>query len=130
MAGIAGFNDSGGPGIWGESTANEGMRGVSHGPMAGVTGMAGGLGVGLWGESAGNDGVHGLSHSPTHAGISGANDKGGLAGFFGGNVTVTGSITASGVDLLNAIKQLSGQVQAIEGQVTGLAGQVSRLAEH
>jgi hypothetical protein len=128
MAGIAGVNIKGsGPGIWGESTSNEGVHGVSHGAMSAVGGVGVGSGTGVWGDSQGNDGVHGISHSPGHAGVSGANDKGGLAGFFQGNVTVTGAITVGGIDLANALKQLSGQVQALQGEITNLAAQVAAL---
>ena len=49
--------------------------------MAGVTGFNDQTGPGVWGEGKGNDGVHGVSHSQTHAGISGANDGGGLLAF-------------------------------------------------
>jgi hypothetical protein len=72
--------------------------------MAGVTGINDNLGGGVWGESHNNDGVHGISHSQAHAGVSGASDKGGLAGFFGSNVTVTGILSAGGLDIGNALK--------------------------
>jgi len=41
--------------------------------------------------------VFGISHDPQHAGISGHN-PGGLAGFFDGNVTVTGDVFLAGAD--------------------------------
>ena len=130
MAGVGGYNDKSGPGVWGESgtSSGEGVHGISHNPMAGVGGYNDKTGPGVWGESQNSDGVHGISHSQAHAGVSGANDKGGLAGFFSGNVTVTGTISAGGLDLVNALKQLSGQIQGLEGQIAQLAAQVTALS--
>ena len=43
------------------------------------------------------DGVWGISHNPQAAGVSGHNPNG-LAGFFDGNVIVTGDLMLSGAD--------------------------------
>jgi hypothetical protein len=130
LAGVTGANpDGNGPGVWGESKQSEGVHGVSHGNLAGVAGVnLDGNGPGVWGEARNNDGVHGVSHSSNHAAVSGVNDGGGSAGFFGGNVVVTGTVTAGGVDLGNAIKQLSAAIVGIQGQVTTLAAQVELLS--
>lgn len=50
------------------------------------------------GESDQFDGVFGESHSSQHAGVTGRNKAGGMAGFFDGNVVVTGDITLTGAD--------------------------------
>jgi hypothetical protein len=53
--------------------------------------------VGVIGESDHFDGVWGISHNISAAGVSGHNSwEGGLAGFFGGNVIVTGGLSKSG----------------------------------
>jgi cytoskeletal protein CcmA (bactofilin family) len=60
--------------------------------------------VGVWGESTVWDGVYGFSHSANHAGVSANNDAGGYglyakgttAGYFDGNVNVTGALTVHG----------------------------------
>lgn len=126
--GVAGFNLGTGSGVWGEAGTGggEGVTGRSHSANAGVAGynIAEDSGPGVWGESKNFDGVHGVSHHPQHAGVAGLNDNGGLAGFFGGRVVVTGTISVSGTDLLGAIKQLGAQIQALEGQITQPASQV------
>jgi len=126
--GVAGFNLGTGSGVWGEAGTGggEGVTGRSHSANAGVAGynIAEDSGPGVWGESKNFDGVHGVSHHPQHAGVAGLNDNGGLAGFFGGRVVVTGTISVSGTDLLGAIKQLGAQIQALEGQIIQPASQV------
>ena len=82
-AGALGVND-GGRGVAGLSKTGQGVYGHSVN-QAGVVG-----------ESDNWDGVFGISHSKDHPGVSGHNDKGGLAGLFQGNVLVQGDITATG----------------------------------
>ncbi len=85
VPGITGTNTAGGRGVAGFSDTWQGVYGHS-GTQAGVVG-----------ESDGFDGVWGVSHNQQAAGISGHN-PGGLAGFFEGNVTVTGDISLPGAD--------------------------------
>jgi hypothetical protein len=69
----------------------------ADGTGAGVYGDSKGKGPGVVGESDNFDGVFGISHKTNTAGVSGHN-PGGLAGFFDGNVTVTGDISLPGAD--------------------------------
>jgi hypothetical protein len=131
--GVVGVNNNaqGGQGVYGESTAGEGVRGIGHSPdHGGVVGTNDGGGDGVFGQSNSNgrgvagfsqggqgvyghsvtqagvvgesdqfDGVFGESHSNQHAGVTGRNKVvGGLAGFFDGNVFVTGDVTLAGAD--------------------------------
>jgi len=82
-AGALGVND-GGRGVAGLSQTGQGVYGHSR-TQAGVVG-----------ESDNWDGVFGISHSKDHPGVSGHNDKGGLAGLFQGDLLVQGNITATG----------------------------------
>jgi hypothetical protein len=69
-------------GVWGESFSNQGVYGNSY-SQAGVVG-----------ESDEFDGVWGISNHKDHAGVSGHNKwYNGLAGFFNGNVIITGGIS-------------------------------------
>jgi hypothetical protein len=91
-----------GRGVVGNSTSTSGT---------GVLGQAVG-GDGVFGNSTGGRGV--VGHSTNQAGVAGdsdqadgvtgvVNDKGGFAGFFGGDLSVTGSIKATGdICLVNA----------------------------
>lgn len=96
-AGVAGYNHatSGGPGIYGQSDSGRGVEGIGT-SWQGVYGHSTSQ-AGVVGESDQFDGVWGISHDPQHAGVSGHN-PGGLAGYFEGNVTVTGDIMLSGGD--------------------------------
>jgi hypothetical protein len=96
------------------STDGNGIEGEANGAGTGVTGTSNsGRGVnafsntgqaiyghsisqaGVVGESDQFDGVFGVSHSPQHAGVSGHN-PGGMAGFFEGDVVVTGDVKLIG----------------------------------
>ena len=88
-------------GVYGESNQFDAIQGLSHSPQhAGVSGINDNTGVGVYGESKGNDAVRGISHSQQHAGVSGSNDGGGTgvwaqgnpAGYFNGDIQVTGDI--------------------------------------
>jgi hypothetical protein len=82
-------NQSGGTAVLGESNVGRGVAGFSH-SFQGVYGHSKSQ-AGVVGESDQFDGVFGVSHNLNAAGISGHN-PGGLAGYFDGNVTVTGDI--------------------------------------
>jgi hypothetical protein len=80
-----------GYGVFGSSKTAEGVYGVTTGKHSGVRGINGtpsgaapAAGCGVWGDSETGYGVYGTS-------------KAGTAGYFAGNLTVTGSITASDV---------------------------------
>ena len=94
-AGVSGHNDNG-TAVWGGSKIGFGVHGESD-SEAGVHGHSK-THIGVVGESDAFDGVWGMSHSPDHAGVSAHNDKGGLAAYFEGNVTVTGDINLAGAD--------------------------------
>ena len=94
-AGVSGHNDKNGTGVWGDSDGGRGVAGFSN-TWQGVYGHSNSQ-AGVVGESDGFDGVFGISHNLNAAGVSGHN-PGGLAGFFDGNVTVTGDIFLPGAD--------------------------------
>jgi hypothetical protein len=105
--GVSGYSQSG-DGVVGDSQSATGdaIKGTNrgNGNGRGVAGFSNkGQGVyghsisqaGVVGESDMFDGVFGLSHNKSAAGVSGHNPDG-LAGFFDGNVTVTGNATIQG----------------------------------
>jgi hypothetical protein len=94
FSGVSGHND-GGYGVWGGSNSGRGVAGFST-TWQGVYGHSV-LNAGVVGESDQFDGVFGVSHNPRSAGISGHNPNG-LAGYFDGNITVTGDIQIPGAD--------------------------------
>jgi hypothetical protein len=92
-----------GAGVWGDNPGGDGVVGsgrrgvVGRSPdYQGVYGHSD-TNAGVVGESKDFDGVFGLSHNPAHAGISGHN-PGGMAGFFDGDIVVTGDIRVAGAD--------------------------------
>jgi hypothetical protein len=115
VVGVNVKTDSRGDAGWFESTAGEGCHGVSHsqghGGVVGINDYPGtdGGASGVYGESTHGEGVRGISHSPhgavvgvndnTGPGIYGENRAHGPAGFFQGNVIVTGDLQLSGGDL-------------------------------
>jgi hypothetical protein len=105
--GVWGQADGAGTGVQGTSKSGDGVFGQSTGSGRGVAGFSeGGQGVyghsvsqaGVVGESDQFDGVFGESHSNQHAGVAGRNKAGGMAGFFDGDVVVTGDVTLTGAD--------------------------------
>jgi hypothetical protein len=80
----------GGTGVLGEGDFGRGVAGFSQ-TGQGVYGHSRSQ-AGVVGESVLFDGVWGISHKLDAAGVSGHN-PGGLAGYFEGNVVVTGDIT-------------------------------------
>jgi hypothetical protein len=92
--GVHGVNEAGnGDGVVGEG--RRGVVGLSK-DFQGVFGRSE-SNAGVVGESQTMDGVWGISHNPQAAGVSGHNPNG-LAGFFDGNVIVTGDLMLSGAD--------------------------------
>jgi hypothetical protein len=106
-------------GVLGESALSTGVTGVNnsqgYGMIATAAATAHDYGVGLQAESfgqnvfpngPGSDGVRGITHTTNGSGVAGINDApggigvygssagGGPAGYFNGNVTVTGKITS------------------------------------
>lgn len=115
-----------GNGVHGNSRTQNGVVGYSfsdgHAGVAGVNEE--GNGDGVYGRSKMGNGVVGNSSSVDHAGVAGVNDnakgvgvygKGGrLAGFFDGNVDISGNLTIQGVSIqvwLQRIIQLEIQMR-------------------
>jgi hypothetical protein len=103
--GVSG-DSANGYGVFGASRNWEGVKGIGHGRGAGVAGFndapPANAQPGVWGESKNGEGVHGVSHTPSAAAIAGFGVPGGLAGYFAGNVTVTGNHTCNDVFLSGA----------------------------
>lgn len=111
VAGIVGSGggpldpSSGAPaGNWGD-----GVRGVTNGDSgSGVAGVHYGAGAGTYGQSARADGVFGITPATGRSGVAGihqGNGNGvygrsaqGYAGYFDGNVHVTGNVSSRGAD--------------------------------
>jgi hypothetical protein len=93
--GVWGECNGSGVGVAGRSAAGRGVEGYSD-SFQGVYGHSK-TQAGVVGESDSFDGVLGISHNAAHAGVSGHN-PGGLAGFFEGNVQVTGDISLPNAD--------------------------------
>jgi hypothetical protein len=98
-----------GDAVVGNSGSGRGLVGVSN-SQAGVVG-----------DSQSFDGVFGVSRTPTHAGVSGHNlnpdgsvNPNGLAGFFDGNVVVTGDVILQNADCAEDF-----DVAALEGVEPG-----------
>jgi hypothetical protein len=99
-----------GYGVWGEAFSGvDGVHGVAHTRFSGVAGLNDGTGgYGVWGQAFGTalDGVHGVTSNASGSGVAGVNfaagdgvfggSTGGFAGFFGGNVNVTGNLSKAG----------------------------------
>ena len=85
-------------GATGDSQTFAGVRGTSV-SAAGTEGWST-TAAGVMGQSQQGDGLYGISHGPNAAGVHGANDKGGLAGRFDGNVTISGDLSVTDVLLL------------------------------
>jgi hypothetical protein len=117
-AAVVAQTDTGDPAVFGTSDAGNGIRGTSTSAQ-GVFGHSTNQ-VGVYGESDNFDGVFGFTKNQKAAGVSGHN-PGGLAGFFDGNVTVTGDVTLPGVESLHGIIQ---QLQALAQILTYQYGSV------
>jgi hypothetical protein len=93
-AAIVGLNDNKGPGVYGRSDG-AGVIGVSQTWM-GVYGESQGGGAGVWGEhKAGGHGVVGVGNG-NGAGVYGRGGR--VAGFFEGDVEVTGDLRLTNAD--------------------------------
>jgi hypothetical protein len=116
-------------GVLGESQEAEGVRGVGH-KGAGVSGSSEKW-IGTYGESQEFEGVRGISHSADHGGVVGINDnssgtgiygKGGrLAGFFEGDVEVTGDIRLTSADCAEDFNVL--EVASVESGTVMVLGE-------
>ena len=143
-AGVMGEGDPA-PGVIGKSTKWIGVygetAGVENGP-AGVWGEHKGAGVGvkavskdgagLAAYSTGNEAIHAETRSPGTAAIAAYNlnpagtgaaifakkeGSQGHAGFFDGNVWVSGSLNVHGIDVVALIQQLQQRIAQLEGPV-------------
>jgi hypothetical protein len=106
-SGVYGTNSAAGDtgaGVYGENPGGDGVVGTGRRGVVGNSDDYQGVyghsnsSSGVVGESQDFDGVWGQSHNPKHAGVSGHN-PGGLAGYFDGNVVVTGDIQLAGADI-------------------------------
>jgi hypothetical protein len=97
------------PAVQGESSGHTGVHGTSHNPHSAVVGINDAPspgGDGGWFESSQGEGVRGWSKNPNHGGVVGVNTGGGVgvygegsvAGFFKGDVEVTGDIRLTNAD--------------------------------
>lgn len=145
------------PGVLGESTVGEGVRGASHSQHGGVVGVNdnGQGGAGVFGDSQNGEGVHGTSHSQ-HGGVVGVNDNGqggagvwgesqngegvfGIShsaahvGVFGRNTAggpagfFEGSVMVTGDLKVKGVSFGPDQIHALNQQVAGLQQQVAEL---
>jgi hypothetical protein len=97
LAAVAAFNlaPGQGQGVWAHSDQGEGIHGETKGNFAAVAAfnLAPGQGQGVWAHSDQGEGVHAENNSNLFAAVYGENKGPGPAGFFRGNVVVTGDIT-------------------------------------
>ena len=109
-SGVYGLNRSGGRGVMGVSDAFDGVYGISDSH------------VGVVGESKAFDGVWGIANVKERAGIVGKNNQaGGLAGYFDGNVIVTGDLTLPNADFAEDF-DIAGGAAVEPGTVMVLGG--------
>ena len=106
--GVHGFGTAG-SGVGGTSTSGSGVYGKSE------------SGAGVFGTSSGSDGVHGESQSSQHAGVYGSNSAGGFgvwasgkpAGYFNGDVTITGDITSVNTITVKKNVEIDGDITSV-----------------
>jgi hypothetical protein len=102
--GVLGRAEGSGTGVEGESVSGDGVIGKGRRGVVGESDTFQGVyghsrdNAGVVGESEEFDGVWGLSRKATAAGVSGHNTAGGMAGFFEGDVVVTGDIRLANAD--------------------------------
>src|ERR1044071_5581789 len=116
--GIHGVNGGGalhkpnvGTGVYGESDTGEGVNGISE-SGSGVHGMNGNVaqvqkpdkGAGVWGESFDGAGVLGVAAGEHGIGVMGQGTL--LAGFFNGDVDITGRLGVGGKDIFEIIRNI------------------------
>ncbi|MFT4088101.1 MAG: hypothetical protein QM658_13320 [Gordonia sp. (in: high G+C Gram-positive bacteria)] len=123
-AAVAGINNSptGGPGVWAIAGPNggEGVHAESSSGYAAVAGYNKKNGAGIWGIGGpeGGEGVHAESHSGAAA-VAGFAKAAGAAGYFDGNVVVTGDIILPGADYAEAMTTSDPEVNAGSVVVVG-----------
>jgi hypothetical protein len=85
MSEVVGKSSDSNPGVFGESTQGDGVRGTAHSDNhGGVVGTNESTGQGVFGESAQGEGVRGMAHTPDHGAVVGTNSSSG-AGVYGEN---------------------------------------------
>jgi len=128
-SGVYGTNNAPGDtgaGVLGENPGGDGVVGKGRRGVVGMSVEFQGVyghsdqNAGVVGESNDFDGVYGVSHNLAAAGVSGHN-PGGRAGFFEGNVVVTGDIQLAGADLAEQF-DLSGSPDVEPGTVVVIEG--------
>ena len=129
MIGVLGTaKGSKGVGVVGTNPLGDGVVGRGHRGVVGESDDFQGVfghsrtNAGVVGESHEFDGVWGLSHSAKAAGVSGHNDAGGLAGFFDGNVLITGDVTCPNADCAEDF-DMAGLAQVEPGTVVVLGAE-------
>ena len=134
-AAIAAVNHGSAAGVFAYSDHGEGLHSEGSDGSAGVAAFGRGSGAGVFAKSLGDGpGVHAESSRGgpallgvalgTGAGVY-AKGVGGQAGFFEGNVHVTGTLSIGNTDLIGAINALHGQLNALAAQVAALAAATS-----
>jgi hypothetical protein len=113
--GVHGHSDSG-IGVLGTSSRNHGVRGESSSGVGVFGTSSGGHGVSGHTDAADSSGVVGIVANPegTGAGVYGEHTGGQVAGFFRGNVVVTGFIEFTGADCaeeFDLARQVDGSVE-------------------
>jgi hypothetical protein len=100
-AALTAISNGGAPGGWFQSKTGEGIRGTTYSDDANlhaVVGISEGRARGGWFQSKTGEGIRGTTYSDDHAAVVGVSNGGALAGFFSGNVEVTGDIRLLGAD--------------------------------
>jgi hypothetical protein len=127
-AGVYGTNDAPGntgAGVLGENPAGDGVAGIGHRGVVGTSNDFQGVyghsnsNVGVVGESETFDGVWGATRNPAASAVSGHN-PGGNAGYFDGNVVVTGDLQLSGADYAENFPAAHDQASIAPGSVVVL----------
>jgi len=115
-------------GVFGHSKTGDGVSGIGRRGVVGESDTFQGVfghsraNAGVVGESEEFDGVFGMSKNATAAGVSGHNAAGGLAGFFAGDVEVTGDIRLTNADCAEDF-DVSGAEKAEPGTVMVLGNE-------
>lgn len=133
-AGVVGTNEAGGSAFYGEGSAGLIAVGKQWVGVYGETQAQAGVGsAGVWGDGKnGGDGVKGHASAPGKSAVAGFHltnqgpgifGKGSPAGFFEGNVEVTGNLTVQGI----SVQTLLQRVIQLEQQSTNLGQFVQRI---
>ena len=131
-AGVLGENTASWHGVAGIGgpTGGEGVHGDSNTTWAGVGGTNADNGPGVWGIGGpnGGEGIHGESRSGSPA-VGGYSKGGGPAGFFDGDVVVTGDVILQGADYAEALTTTDPGVTAGAVVVLGEDGEIHPCAK-